>query len=128
MGLHHKLCHVLGGTFGLPHAETHAVVLQHAAAYNAAAAPDAMGVVARALGGADDAPAALHALATDVLTAAGAPTSLRALGLREADLDCAAEIAAASPYPNPRPMRADALRTLLARAYAGEPPAPISTR
>ena len=33
MGLHHKLCHVLGGSFGLPHAETHAVVLPHAVAY-----------------------------------------------------------------------------------------------
>ena len=61
MGLHHKLCHVLGGSFGLPHAETHAVMLPHAAAYNAAAAPEAMARVARALG-ASEAPAALFDL------------------------------------------------------------------
>jgi len=67
--------------------------------------------------GVRDVPAVLHALATYVLTAAGAPTSLRALGLREADLDRVAETAAASPYPNPRPVRADELRAVLARAY-----------
>jgi len=50
MGLHHKLCHTLGGTFGLPHAETHTVILPHAMAYNAAAAPEAMRRIAQALG------------------------------------------------------------------------------
>jgi alcohol dehydrogenase class IV len=80
------------------------------------------------LGGAQDGPSALYALATDVLAGAGAPMSLRELGLREEDLDRVAEIAAASPYPNPRPVRADALRVLLASAYAGEPPVPDSTR
>ena len=50
MALHHKLCHTLGGTFNLPHAETHTVVLPHAVAYNAAAAPEAMDRIARALG------------------------------------------------------------------------------
>lgn len=49
MSLHHKLCHVLGGSFDLPHAETHAIVLPYASAYNAAAAPEAMTRVARAL-------------------------------------------------------------------------------
>lgn len=131
MGLHHKLCHVLGGSFGLPHAETHAVVLPHAIAYNAAAAPAAMGVAARALDGARDGgarsaigvPRALHALLLDVAGPARAPTSLRELGLLEGDLDRVAELAAARPYPNPRPVRADALRELLARAYAGLAPA-----
>jgi maleylacetate reductase len=60
VALHHKLCHVLGG-FGLPHAETHAIVLPHALAYNRAAAPQAMQRIARALG-ADDAPSALWQL------------------------------------------------------------------
>jgi ABC-type branched-subunit amino acid transport system permease subunit len=50
MSLHHKLCHVLGGSFDLPHAQTHAIVLPHATAYNAAAAPEAMMRIARALG------------------------------------------------------------------------------
>jgi maleylacetate reductase len=126
MGLHHKLCHVLGGTFGLPHAETHAIVLPHAVAYNAAAAPDAMAVAASSLATEDDVEAALYALATDVLTAAGAPTSLRALGLRASDLGRAAEIVAASPYRNPRPVRAELVRALLERAFAGAPPAPAA--
>jgi maleylacetate reductase len=121
MGLHHKLCHVLGGTFGLPHAETHAVVLPHSVAYNAPAAPAAMATAARALGDAD-VPRALYALLTAVADVARAPTSLRELGLRESDLDRATAIAAATPYANPRPVRADAIRVLLGRAWAGEPP------
>ena len=128
MGLHHKLCHVLGGSFGLPHAETHAIVLPHAVAYNAAAAPDAMAAAARSLGGEGDVPTALYALATDVLTAADAPTSLRELGLRESDLDRVAQIAAATPYPNPRSVRADTLHALLERAYTGAPPDPARLR
>ncbi len=38
MALHHKLCHTLGGSFNLPHAETHTVMLPHATAYTAPAA------------------------------------------------------------------------------------------
>jgi maleylacetate reductase len=138
MGLHHKLCHVLGGSFGLPHAETHAVVLPHAAAYNAPAAAAAMAAAAGALAvaaghsgapGADgptdvDVPLALHALLRDVVGAAGAPTSLRVLGLRESDLDRAAELATTRPYPNPRPVRVDGVRALLARAFEGAAPSP----
>src|SRR5512146_620021 len=61
VALHHKLCHTLGGSFNLPHAETHAIVLPHAARYNRDAAPEAMARVARALG-ADDAPRGLYDL------------------------------------------------------------------
>jgi maleylacetate reductase len=124
MGLHHKLCHVLGGTFGLPHAETHAVVLPHAAAYNAPAAPAAMAVAARALDASDalDVARALHALLADVSAATGAPTSLRALGLRESDLDRVADHAMARAYPNPRAVEREAVRALLARALDGAPP------
>src|SRR5438132_2407811 len=62
MGLHHKLCHTLGGSFDLPHAEVHTVILPHALAYNAAAAPEAMARIARALGGGEPA-STLQALA-----------------------------------------------------------------
>ena len=41
MALHHKLCHVIGGAFDLPHADTHTVILPYAMAYNAKAAPEA---------------------------------------------------------------------------------------
>jgi alcohol dehydrogenase class IV len=117
MSLHHKLCHVLGGSFGLPHAETHAVVLPHATAYNAAHAPDAMARIARALG-TGDAATGLHELAKRL----GAPVALRDLGLKEADLDRAAEIASRDPYANPRPIERAGIRKLLADAWAGNPP------
>jgi alcohol dehydrogenase class IV len=117
MSLHHKLCHVLGGSFGLPHAETHAVVLPHATAYNAAHAPDAMVRIARALD-ATDAAMGLHDLAKRL----GAPTALRDLGLREGDLDRAAEIASRDPYANPRPIERAGIRKLLGDAWAGTAP------
>ncbi len=122
MGLHHKLCHVLGGSFGLPHAETHAVVLPHAVAYNAVAAPAAMRAAADALG-VDEVPRALHALLHDVASVAGTPTSLRALGLDAADVERAVALAVARPYPNPRPVAAAGVRALLRRALEGAPPA-----
>jgi maleylacetate reductase len=117
MGLHHKLCHTLGGSFNLPHAEVHTVVLPHALAYNAAAAATAMRRVAQALG-CENAPLALQTLAARH----GAPTSLRALGMPAEGLDRAADLAAASPYPNPRPLDREALRALLQRAWDGAPP------
>ena len=42
IGIHHKLCHTLGGTFNLPHAEVHTVILPHAVEFNRRAAPEAM--------------------------------------------------------------------------------------
>jgi maleylacetate reductase len=120
MGLHHKLCHTLGGSFTLPHAEVHTVILPHAMAYNAAAAPEAMARIARALGLAQaaDAPRGLFELARTL----GAPTALAAIGMPADGLDRAAELAAAAPYPNPRPLERAALRSLLQRAYEGQPP------
>lgn len=117
MALHHKICHTLGGTFNLPHAETHAIVLPHAARYNAAAAPDAMRRVARALG-TGNAPQGLH----DLLLAIGAPRSLAELGMPEAGIERALELALTNPYYNPAPLEAGPLRTLIANAYAGNPP------
>lgn len=116
MGLHHKLCHVLGGTFGLPHAETHTVVLPYALAFNAPAAPEAAAAVARALGAAD-APTALQELAAHL----GAPRSLAELGLKEADLATAAAQVAGQPYANPRPVTTDDALTVLRAAYEGTP-------
>jgi len=120
MGLHHKLCHTLGGSFNLPHAETHAVVLPHALAYNAAAAPQAMARIARALGtdGAPQAPAAVFELARRH----SAPTSLRTLGMPAEGLDRAAGLAVQAAYPNPRPLERAAIRALLQRAFEGAVP------
>ena len=117
MALHHKLCHTLGGTFNLPHAETHTVVLPHAVAYNRAAAPEAMHAAATALGVADAAQG-LYALARTL----GAPLALKDIGMRESDLDRAAELATQSPYYNPRAVEHPAIRRLLDDAYHGREP------
>ncbi|WP_425246487.1 maleylacetate reductase [Streptomyces sp. NEAU-NA10] len=117
MGLHHKLCHVLGGTFGLPHAETHTVVLPYVLAHNAPAAPEAMTALARALD-TDDAPQALRELSGRL----GAPRSLAELGLTEGDLTVAARAAAGQTYPNPRPVTVPGVLDVLRAAYAGDRP------
>jgi maleylacetate reductase len=117
MALHHKLCHVLGGTFDLPHAETHTVILPHATAYNAPGSPDAMARITRALG-TSSAAGGLYDLAKKL----GAPLTLKELGMPEAGLDKAADIAAANPYPNPSPIVRDAIRKLLDDAYHGRRP------
>ena len=117
MGLHHKLCHTLGGSFNLPHADVHTVILPHALAYNAWHAPAAMQAIARALG-VGDAPLGIHQLAASN----GAPTSLEAIGMPADGLDRAADLAVTNQYPNPRPLERAALRALLQRAFDGEPP------
>jgi maleylacetate reductase len=117
MGLHHKLCHALGGSFGLPHAETHTVVLPYALAYNAPAVPEALTVLKRALG-TDDPPHALWDLAGRL----GAPRSLAELGLKETDLAQAAVQVAGQPYANPRPVTAEGVRAVLQAAFEGRRP------
>ena len=117
MALHHKLCHTLGGTFNLPHAETHTIVLPHVLAYNRDAAPEAMKRIARALR-ADDAAQAVFDLAHDH----GAPTALKDIGLTAADLDVALDLALKNPYWNPRPVERAPLRALLEAAFEGRPP------
>ncbi len=108
MGLHHRICHVLGGTFGLPHARTHAIVLPHAVAFNAPATPDAMAMLGKAFGNPDVAVALArlnHAL--------GLRYTLGEVGLREADVGRAADEVIAAPYPNPRAVTREDARVLL---------------
>jgi maleylacetate reductase len=122
MSLHHKLCHTLGGTLDLPHAQTHTVVLPHALAYNAPSAPDAVAALSRALGGAPDPARELWEL-TDRL---GAPRSLAELGMVEDDIPRIAELAVAgragSSYRNPRPVTREGVTALLEAAWSGRPP------
>ena len=118
MALHHKLCHVIGGTWNLPHAETHTVVLPHALAYNAEAAPDAMRRIERGLG----APHAAQGV-YDLMNSLGAPLALKDIGMKEAELDRAAELATTAPYFNPRPIDRQGIRALLENAFSGRRPA-----
>lgn len=115
MGLHHRLCHVLGGTFNLPHALTHAVLLPHVAAFNAPAAPDAMRRLARALGAvdADHAPAALAALTRRL----GITVGLGALGLNRDDIPRVAELATERGYQNPRVATREDIRRVVEAAW-----------
>ena len=119
MGLHHKLCHTLGGSFNLPHAEVHTVVLPHALAYNALQAPEAMARIARALGsGTTSAARGVF----DLARTHGAPVALKDIGMPADGLDRAADLAVQTPYPNPRPLERTALRELLQRAFDGTRP------
>jgi len=117
MALHHKLCHTLGGTFNLPHAETHTIVLPHALAYNTQAAPEAMQRIARAIG-APSAAAGLFDLAQDL----GAPTALKDIGFKESDIEVALTVAMSNPYWNPEPIEEGAVRELLRNAWEGRRP------
>jgi alcohol dehydrogenase class IV len=126
-GLHHKICHVLGGTFNLPHAQTHAIVLPHVLAYNAPAVPGVAVRVAQALGGRaapgdDPATAASDALAR-LGEAVGAPLALRDLGLPLAGIpDAVARVYDVVPPSNPRPVTRQSLEALLRAAWAGDDP------
>ena len=117
MALHHKLCHVLGGSFNLPHAETHSIVLPHAVRYNHAAAPDAMARIERAIQ-ARDAAAGIF----DLEKKLGLPLRLADIGMKQADLERAARIATEAPYPNPRKVEYAPVLELLRNAYEGRRP------
>jgi maleylacetate reductase len=118
MSVHHKLCHVLGGTFNLPHAETHTIVLPHALAYNAPHIPEALPRIARALDN-DDAVEGLNVLLTKLKVKRG----LKEVGMPEDGIDKAADLAVKNPYWNPRPIEREGIRELIRRAWGGEPAA-----
>jgi maleylacetate reductase len=117
MALHHKLCHTLGGTFDLPHAETHTIILPHALAYNAPAVPEAMARIGRAIG-AGNAAEGLYDLARRL----NARLALRDIGMPQDGIDKAADLAVTNAYWNPRALERGAIRDLIARAWSGEPP------
>lgn len=117
MSLHHKLCHALGGSFNMPHAETHTIILPHALAYNAPNIPEVMKKIAEVLPGSDgDSIKGLNVLLEKLKVKRG----LKDFGLKEEDVDKAAEIAVSNPYWNPRPVEKGPIRELLRRAWAGE--------
>ncbi|MDO1582660.1 maleylacetate reductase [Rhizobium oryzicola] len=116
MSLHHKLCHTLGGSLDLPHAETHAVLLPHTIAYVEQAVPELLAPLAALVGG--RAGTGLWDFSANL----GAPMRLADLGMQEADLDPMVELAMANPYWCPRPLEAAPLRALLQRAFSGRRP------
>ena len=117
MALHHKLAHVLGGSFGLPHAETHAVLLPHTTAFNESETRDLLMPIAETFGHGGAGRGLWH-----FAKSVNAPLRLEDLGLKAADLDRATEIATNNPYANPRPVTRDGIRHLLQQAFDGHCP------
>lgn len=117
MSLHHKLCHTLGGSFNMPHAETHTIILPHALAYNAPNIPETMKKLAEVLPGSEgDAVKGMNLLLENLQV----KRALSDFGLKEEDLDRAAEIALEKSYWNPRSVEKEKVRELFRRAWAGE--------
>lgn len=121
-GLHHKICHVLGGMFDLPHAQTHAVVLPHVLAFNAPNAPEAERRIAEAyapLLGTNTALDGLEALRAKVRVTGGLKDyGMPADGIAKA----VAPILEAVPAGNPTALTVDNLGALLRRAWEGDAP------
>lgn len=123
-GMHHKICHVLGGAYGLPHAQTHAVVLPYVLAYNSRAAPLASARIAAAFGS----PSATDGLQL-LRQTLDAPRALRDFGFQESDIQEAADlILPAIPPSNPRPVNRDSLVELLSAAWSGAQPQAVYLR
>lgn len=117
MALHHKLCHVLGGMFDLPHAQTHAVILPYVMEYNAEASPSALGNLLGALGDSTGAPSRLQALARN----GNLPGSLQALGMPPEGVNAVAELVASATFFNPAPITLAGVKDVLEKAYRGVP-------
>jgi maleylacetate reductase len=117
--LHHALCHLLGGMFDAPHAETHAIVLPYAVSYLRSAVPQA----ARRLAGAMD--TTEHDLAVSIWSlgrSVGTPAGLRSIGIGEDQVAMIARAALAGNLPSPRPLEYEALYETLHAAWAGQRP------
>jgi len=115
MALHHKLCHTLGGTFDLPHSETHTVLLPHVTAFNAVAVPE-LDALGHKLNG-----TSLAVSISELAKRADAPLSLAAIGMPKDGLDRAAKLAVSNPYFNPRKFNQGDIRELLENAFHGTP-------
>jgi maleylacetate reductase len=116
MGLHHKLCHAIGGALNLSHAETHTIVLPQALAYNAPAVPEVLGIIGRALPFGDgDAVRGLHMLVQEL----GLPNGLREIGMRESDVSVVVEQVMGSGCENPVPLELDGVERLVRACFHG---------
>jgi maleylacetate reductase len=117
MALHHKLCHVLGGSFGLPHAETHTIVLPHVVSFNALVVGEKLAPIAEMLQSAGPGQGLF-----DLVKRIGGPMALKDIGMPADGLDKAAALATESPYYNPRQPTVQQIRALLEDAFVGRRP------
>ena len=117
MSLHHKICHVLGGLYDMPHAQLHTAMLPHALAYNLPEIGEEKSYLVSALG-TEDIATKLFELALEL----GAEMRLSEMGLPEDGLEAVIERTLASPYWNPRKLESNALHDMLRHAFEGKPP------
>lgn len=149
-GLHHKICHVLGGTFDLPHAQTHATVLPYVLALNAPAVPELATGLATALGRSAataqehgvayigtleapprvirEAPALAAVIALNSLReAVQAPSRLADYGFTADRIpEAVRRILTAAPSSNPVAVTEENLTALLTDALTGATPSPAT--
>lgn len=114
MGLEHKLAHILGGSFGLNHAEAHAALVPWVTLWNADGAPEAMANIARALGVLDAGDGLLQLSRTLGIKTLGT------LGFTRDRIPEAVEKALSLTFPNPRPVDAAGVTWILEHAMNGE--------
>lgn len=119
LALHHKLCHVLGGSCSLPHSETHTVILSYAIAYNSDNIPEALDAMARAF---ETKPDRVAGKIFDMVYALGGPVSLSEIGMNQSDIEKAADLVTRNAYYNPRPIHKKDIEHLLEQAFKGERP------
>jgi alcohol dehydrogenase class IV len=117
MSLHHKLCHVLGGSFGLPHSETHTIILPHALAALLPCLPEVSVILSRALDSGDPAGKLF-----DIPASLGAKMALRDIGMPHDGLARAVQETFEARYWLPCPLDEPALRHLLENAWYGRRP------
>lgn len=123
-GLHHKICHVLGGAYNLPHAEMHTIILPHVVAFNEPAIPAMMERMAQAIG-VQSAAVGLYDLTCEI----GAPTALKNIGMKEENLNEAITLVMEKvPKDNPRLVDEAGIRTILEDACAGHRPESVPER
>jgi alcohol dehydrogenase class IV len=123
IGLHHKICHVLGGHFDVPHGASNSVILPHVVAFNAPAMPETAADIAGALGCEDPATGIF-----DLAARIDAPQSLRQFDVPQVKLRAVAEEVIARGTHNPRPISVESISALLEDAWAGRRPASMSDR
>jgi maleylacetate reductase len=116
--IHHKIAHILGGTWNLPHAPLHAMLLPHTVAFAAPAIAGALATVAEAMD-VDDVPAALY----DLLTRLEIGPALTSAGMPADALDDAVDAIVDAQPTSPRPVERRAIERLLTGALTGTPPA-----
>jgi maleylacetate reductase len=126
MGLHHGLCHVLGGTANVPHGIANAIILPHAIRFNADATATQLIPAAEAIGvpvNRVNPMVVVEALVQKIFYLIGKmtlPQRLRDAGVAESDLSRLAQIAFQNRtvQNNPNPITEPAqIETLLREAW-----------